>query len=113
MRDNPPEETIEHMIFSCPFSIQCWNRLGIIWNATGNMLDLVQQGKDFWDRPMFMEVFIVAAWSIWKERNNLLFNNVIPNIDSWMVRFKTDFELLRHRAKEKLHPFISSFLASL
>jgi hypothetical protein len=62
---------------------------------------------------MFMEIFIVEAWSIRKERNNFLFNNITPELESWKRRFIRDFSLLIHRTKEDLHPFISSFANSL
>jgi hypothetical protein len=60
-----------------------------------------------------MEVFIVGAWNIWKERNNLLFNNITPKVDFWKRRFKSDFAMLVPRTKEDLHPFIYSLSNSL
>jgi hypothetical protein len=79
----------------------------------GNRLPIIEQGKTQWTDPMFMEVFIVGAWNIWKERNNMLFNNFTPNLESWKRRFKEDFGLLVHRTKEGLHPFISSIISRL
>jgi hypothetical protein len=111
--DNPPEETIEHLIFTCPFSTECWDKIGFVWNTHGNRLDFVQNERDIWDKPMFMEIFIIAAWNIWKERNNLFFNKVTPSRDSWLARFKIEFGLLKYRTKEKLHPFINTFISSL
>jgi hypothetical protein len=45
-----------------------------------------------------METVIVGAWSIWKERNNMLFNGIDP---------------LVHIAKKDLHPYINNLVASL
>jgi hypothetical protein len=110
---SPPEETIEHLLFHCDFSTECWSTLNISWQQTGGRCQIIEQGKSQWTGPMFMEIFIVAAWNIWKERNNLLFNNVTPHVDSWKRRFKSDFSMLVHRTKETLHPFIHSFSNSL
>ena len=60
-----------------------------------------------------MDVFSIIAWNIWNERNNLYFNGVIPEINSWKARFKEYFSLLVHRAKEDKHPFIKSLVGSI
>ena len=62
---------------------------------------------------MFMEIFMIAAWSIWKERNDLVFNAISPALDSWKNRFTSDFNLLVHRTKGDLHTFISSLVDQL
>lgn len=58
---------------------------------------------------MFMETFAVAAWGIWKERNDKLFRGIAPSTQSWLARFG----LLVHRSKQNLEPFIVSFVNSL
>jgi hypothetical protein len=113
MCPSPPEETIEHMIFLCPFSRQCWTKLQICWPVSGDRLHLIEDYKRQWKQPMFMEVLMLGSWGIWKERNNMLFNNVKLDTQRWLARFKEDFSLLTHRTKEELHPFISSFIATL
>jgi hypothetical protein len=94
MCPSPPEETIEHMIFHCDFSRSCWNKLKMVWSQHGNRLDIIEHGRATWKDPLYMEVTIVASWSIWKERNNKLFNGIDPDIDSWTRRFKQEFALL-------------------
>lgn len=110
---NPPEETLEHLFFRCSFSALCRGELGLSWNDRGDRLHLLHEAKQTWTRPMFMEVFIVAAWGLWKERNNKHFRGVVPSVDSWTQRFKRDFELLKHRSKESLEPFILHLVASV
>ena len=83
------------------------------WPLFGNRFEVIHEGKRVWSRPMFMEVFVVGAWSLWKERNNKHFTGVVPSVDSCLQRFKSDFGLLRHRNKEGLGPFITDFLFSL
>jgi hypothetical protein len=75
---SPPEETIERLIFHCQFSHECWSTLNISWQQSGDRCQIIEQGRAQWTRPMFMEVFIIAAWNILKEGNNILFNNVEP-----------------------------------
>lgn len=65
--------------------------------------------KQTWSKPMFMEVFTTAVWSIWKERNNLIFRGVTPSHRSWLSRFREDFLLLQHRTKPELLGSITEF----
>lgn len=62
---------------------------------------------------MFMEIFTIAAWAIWKERNNMHFRGVVPSHGSWLASFKGDMSMMVHRTKQSLHPFINSFVNSL
>jgi hypothetical protein len=32
--------------------------------------------------PFFMEVFMIGAWIIWKERNNFIFSHKPPSLAS-------------------------------
>jgi hypothetical protein len=111
--DTPPEETVEHLFFHCPFSEECWSNLNLNWPMIGTRLQIIEQGKAQRKDPLFMEVFIVTAWSIWKERNNMLFNNITPTVEEWKRRFRENFGLLDHRTKEGVHPFITSLISSL
>ena len=55
---------------------------------------------------MFMDIFIIASWSIWKERNNKHFRGIVPTVEGWSQRFKLEFGMMRHRVKEALVPFV-------
>lgn len=110
---DPPEETVEHLFFQCPFSAACWGRLGIIWPSHGDRLQLLHEAKRRWTKPMFMEIFLVAAWSLWKERNNKNFRGILPTEEAWLQRFKSDFGMMRYRTKMSLEPFILQFVASV
>jgi hypothetical protein len=35
---------------------------------------ILEQGKSQRTGPMFMVVFVVGAWSLWKESNNVLYS---------------------------------------
>jgi hypothetical protein len=76
-------------------------------------LQIIEHGKIQWREPLFMEIFIIGAWSIWKERNNMLCNNITPTVEAWKRRFREEFGLLVHRKKEGVHPYINSLIARL
>ncbi|XBH78486.1 hypothetical protein VPH35_104721 [Triticum aestivum] len=63
----PIEETVDHMIFTCDFSRTCWTKLGIQWTPFGNRLTALKLNRDSWRDPFFMEIFLTARWSLWKE----------------------------------------------
>lgn len=107
------EETVEHLFFHCAFSKICWRHLGIEWGDNDHRLNLVDHGKNRWTRPMFIEIFLVAAWSLWKERNNNYFRQVAPTFESWRGRFTKDFSDISYRAKESKRQFITAFLCGL
>ena len=107
------EETLEHLLFDCNISTQCWSTLGIVWQQRGTRLSKVSLAKEAWGRPLFMDVFLLAAWSIWKEHNNNHFRGIAPSRLAWLHRFKSNFSLLTHRVKEKHKNFIPLLLSSL
>lgn len=109
----PIEEMIDHMIFMCTFSQQCQAKLGLMWPAIACRLQRIQVMRDTYNKPLFLETFIVAAWSLWKEINNKHFRAINPSIISWLSRFKKDFELLQYRIKEGDMPFLLYLVNSL
>ena len=40
------EETVEHMIFTCAFSKQCWGKLDILWEPFPGKLQAIQDQKN-------------------------------------------------------------------
>ncbi|XP_044367523.1 uncharacterized protein [Triticum aestivum] len=110
---SPPEETLEHLFFTCPFSQDCWTHLNISWLTQGSRLHCIEEAKTMWNKPMFMDIFLQDAWSIWKERNNKHFRGIIPSKQSWMIRLKEDLSLLCYRVGEKYKPFLTSVIQTL
>jgi hypothetical protein len=63
-------ETRDHLFFSCPFSVSCWQYLCPGWEPTltdGNIViqDVVQSLKAKIQQPFFMELIMLTSWSIW------------------------------------------------
>src|SRR4051812_18619392 len=48
-------EDCHHLFIDCPFSLNCWYKLGIQWNH----------------KTSFMEVSVAMAWHIKAQRNSL------------------------------------------
>jgi hypothetical protein len=39
------EEDTDHMFFSCPFALNCWAKLGFVWNMGLNIGDRVVEAS--------------------------------------------------------------------
>lgn len=46
-----------------------------------------------------MDIFILMCWSIWKERNEWIFQGIDPTVTSCRARFFNELSLVVHRAK--------------
>lgn len=110
---NHTEETIEHMIFKCSFSRQCWDKPGTHWNDANHRLHLLEHAKEQWSSPLFMDIFLIAAWSLWEERNNNFFRGITLSVAAWKLRFKTDFSNLIYRVPEDLKPRVAALVNSV
>jgi hypothetical protein len=60
------EETAFHLFFSCPFASECWNNIGIQWQLNVPFFQMMESARYDFNHTFFMEVFIIAAWHIWK-----------------------------------------------
>lgn len=109
---SPPKETVSYLFFKCPFAMWCRNAVGLTWPGNDCRLDLLHAGKANWSKPLIMEIFTIAVWGIWKERNNFHFRGITPSYGSWLTRFKVDISMMVHRTKDSLHPFIHAFVTA-
>ena len=76
------EETVEHLFFGCPFSAQCWSSVFLTLMGDSHRLCAIHSGQRCWTQPMYMEVLMTGAWSIWKEHNNKIFRGIPHSIGS-------------------------------
>ncbi|CAJ2637029.1 unnamed protein product [Trifolium pratense] len=88
---NDAEEDILHVLFMCTTSRRCWQRAGL-WNHvnaglnTNNNIDenlfsvLHRLDKDQ------QEFFSVMVWSIWKRRNNQVWDNITDSDQNVVAR---------------------------
>jgi hypothetical protein len=68
------EETTFQLFFSCSFRARCWQHLGITWRFDLQFHAMMEEANQSFSSAFFMEFFIIGAWQIWKERNNLIFS---------------------------------------
>jgi hypothetical protein len=81
------EELSYHLIFQCPFSSECWNYIGFYWDHNLHFFDTIQKAKQDCHSGFFMEIFSMAAWEIWKQRNKKIFRGSDPTFQSWNDNF--------------------------
>lgn len=106
-------ESIEHLFFECDFAVSCWNRLGIIWAPEDNFTRRFEQTRDQAGLPFFMEIFLLAAWELWKVQNRQVFDGVQATFDSWLFNFKTEARLQAHRFHEDKRLIFNLWLDNL
>jgi hypothetical protein len=96
------EETLKHLFFDCEFAQICWTSLHIVWDLSLPVTEMIEDGKQQFQFSCFMEVIILASWSIWIPRNNFIFNDVQISFHRWKKEFRELFLLCKHRAKPSL-----------
>ncbi|PNT61170.1 hypothetical protein BRADI_5g11115v3, partial [Brachypodium distachyon] len=92
-------ETRDHLFFQCPFSLACWRYICPQFNPHNNVHHNVTDLKDHLDVPFPMEIIALGCWSIWKTRNDCIFNNIRPSLYRCRRIFKEELNLVFHRAK--------------
>jgi uncharacterized protein YbcV (DUF1398 family) len=101
-------ETTFHLFFHCPFSKRCWQKININWNYQTDFFTTFEQARQTHGSIYFMATFIIAAWQIWKQRNNFIFDRGRPSLDSWKANFIAEAFLQASRLPiGKQHDFIS------
>jgi hypothetical protein len=66
----------------------CWFSLGVSWDENSNIHQRLYIAKQAFAQPFFMEVFMIGVWCLWKEINDLNFNNKGPSLAAWKSSFK-------------------------
>jgi hypothetical protein len=96
------DETVKHLIFECEFAQLCWTLLHIIWDLSLPVIEMIEEQKGQFPNGCFMEVIIMASWSIWIHRNSIIFDNQQLSTSGWKKEFNDLFIICTHRAKPGL-----------
>jgi hypothetical protein len=91
------------LLFQCPFSVECWNFLDIQWNYELYFFDTIKKAKRDCQHDFFMEVFTIAAWEIWKQRNDQIFRDTDPSFQSWRTNFFTVKQKMCRLSQDNRH----------
>lgn len=108
--DSGATEDLEHLFFTCNFARQCWQRLQIDWNINIDIFQRMAQSKQNSNLPFFMELVLIAAWEIWRSRNDKIFWDKVPSFNVWLVNLKSQCSIQSVRFRGVLR---SSFCAWL
>jgi hypothetical protein len=113
MCQNSEKETATHLFFSCPAAANRWLALGIVWEENLRVHQKILQARPISGHPFFIEIFMIGAWCIWKQRNDVIFEDKPPHLAVWKANFKA--LVLDHlcRIKSSLHSSIKLWLSAL
>lgn len=64
-------------------------------------------------RKGFLEIFFIASWHIWKQRNGFIFQNISPPFQSWRNHFKNKILQYICRMKDPLKQLVFDWLQTL
>ncbi|PNT77114.1 hypothetical protein BRADI_1g57936v3 [Brachypodium distachyon] len=96
-------KTRDHLFFGCDLSINCWHMIGLDWTSLGpdpSFMAYIRHSKNCLHRDLYKEIFLSAAWELWKCRNDLIFNNVTPTVQVWLLKLKISLKNQSCRFKE-------------
>jgi hypothetical protein len=104
------EETTFHLFFTCSFSFQCWTHLGIHWDFDLPFHMMMVKAKQQFNSEFFMEIFMLGAWLIWKQRNNTVFNRDGATFQGWKRGFIEEALLQANRFRSSKQALFSSLV---
>jgi hypothetical protein len=55
------DETINHLFYTCSFSLACWDLMGLTWNTSLPLDHMITKAKQRWNKPIFNEAVILGA----------------------------------------------------
>jgi hypothetical protein len=100
------------LFWACPFADYCWDY--ICPNRTRNLsvLESIEDLKGKIHQPFAMDLIIIAAWSIWIVRNDMVFNNKRPTFTNWKMIYFKELQWLTYRMKKKHAETFKAWLQS-
>jgi len=107
------DETLHLLFFYCSSSQSRWFAVGIQWDMQGDLEQLLIHQKQNFSGPMFMDLFMITSWCIWKERNDYIFQHKPPSMATWKRRFRDEVKLHLYRVPPNLQDVIMNWTNSL
>lgn len=109
----PFEETAQHLSWECPFAQQCWGIINLEIVQNGNTFQNIQALKDQLQSQFFMIAIVLMSWTIWKARNEAIFNNNQLSILECRRSFFIELTLVSLRVKSSLTQSFDQWKESL
>lgn len=106
------EETIEHLFFDCPFAKVCWATVHFQWDELLPLWDRFIHAGTIHNLPFFTEATLIAAWELWKLRNDKVFQRRDSTPSIWLGNFKNQCILQSVRFKDDLRSSFCVWLDS-
>jgi len=91
------EETVDHLFWHCTFAQLCWGFIGIHTVQGEGTVRNIQAIKDQMHSQFFMIATILLCWTIWKARNEMIFNN-----NQMSIHDCKELRLVSFRVKQRL-----------
>jgi hypothetical protein len=107
------EEAIEHLFFDYPFAVARWFALGFLWDVDSNIHHKLYLAKQQFNQQVFMEIFMIGAWTIWNDRNDYIFTHRPTCFALWKTSFKAEVREHFIRIKRDPHHPINLCLNAL
>jgi hypothetical protein len=90
-----------HLFWECPFASKCWDFICPPISKGLPVLEALSHIKDKLKVPFYIEIIILASWSIWIIRNNKIFENTRPTFSIWKAIYYQELKLVVYRIKKK------------
>jgi len=108
----PPEETIMHLLFYCPFAKNCWGLMNFHFVDHLSIQQIFQAWKSLVKIEFSLDIFILLCWVIWMIRNDVIFRNKNPTVQDCKRYLTVEALLLLHRCKARINPLLKSWINS-
>jgi hypothetical protein len=93
--------------------VECWNFLGIHWVHELYFFDTIIKAKRE-SQHDYMEVFSIAAWEIWKQRNAKIFRGTPTSFfQSWKINFLGTVKQQMYRLNQDNRIRVQDWISSL
>lgn len=102
MCNSGAEEEIDHLFFQCPFAGQCWASIGFTWDINLPLPERLASAYQTHGLEFFTEASLIAAWELWKLRDDKVFQRQDPTHSIWLANFKNQCLLQSLRFRDDL-----------
>jgi hypothetical protein len=82
---------------------RCWAKIHILYSRRISVHQAIVDIKAKLSVPFAMDIIILMTLTIWKQRNDWIFNRIDPSVDSCYLDFKGSFDLFLFRLISKKH----------